>query len=287
MHFIFLNVDLYTASINHMILMKATTQINQIFAIHFWNDLPICVQKFVSKIASIAYSWTISSYFIGQFCRRYKLTPEQLNLYVPNSGSAKYKSFQDFFTRKLKKPIEIDSTAIIAPCQGFVCENGLISDFQQVVVKGHPYTIRNIFNDFSLKIKDSYTFINIFLHNHNYHRFHAPVSGTILNIQFIPGQLNFLRPWFYSKNSVSTPSFVNERCIIEIADQQNRSWFLSFVAGMGVGHIRLSEGLSIGSKLSSGDEIGYFLLGSTCCIAAPTSLKKFSYLQKVELGELL
>lgn len=267
--------------------MKATTRINQIFAIHIWNDLPVSIQKFISRVASRTYTWKVSKFFIGQFCRRYDLSEDQLRLYAPSSGAKNYKSFQDFFTRKLKQPVAANSAAVISPCEGFVCENGIVGDLNEVVVKGHSYQVRNIFNDINSKIKDSYTFINIFLHNHNYHRFHAPVTGTILNIQFIPGQLNFLRPWLYGENKVSSPSFVNERCIIEIADRQSRSWFLSFVAGMGVGHIKLTEGLSVGSQLISGDEIGYFLLGSTCCIAAPVELKKFSYLQKIGIGEQL
>ncbi len=287
LQFISVKLDLYSGSINHVRSMRTTTRINQIFAIHVWNDLPLSWQKFVSKIASLACSWKISSFFIIPFCQRYHIDQEHLQLYLPNSGAKEYKSFQDFFTRKLKTPMQINPADVIAPCQGFVCENGLVADFTSVVVKGQTYTIRNIFNDSSLKIKDSFTFMNIFLHNHNYHRFHAPVSGTVLNIEFIPGQLNFLRPWFYSIDQVSSPSFVNERCIVEIQDAEKRSWFLSFVAGMGVGHIKLSEGLAIGSSLAAGDEIGYFLLGSTCCIAAPLPLKKFSYMQKIELGEQL
>ena len=286
-HFNLANLDFYNASTNHKTSMKTTTRANQIFAIHFWNILPFEMQKLASKLVSVVYTWKISKFFIGHFCRRYRINADQLNHYVPGSGAENYKSFQDFFTRKLKTPFSINSAAIIMPCQGFVCENGQVSEFSKVIVKGRAYSIRNIFDDMGAKITDSYTFINIFLHNHNYHRFHAPVTGTVLNIRTVPGQLNFLRPWFYERRKVSSPSFVNERCIVEIEDQQKQSWFLSFVAGMGVGHIKLTNGLQIGSKLMAGDEIGYFLLGSTCCIAAPVPAKKFTYMQKVELGELL
>ncbi|MBC7743124.1 MAG: phosphatidylserine decarboxylase [Bdellovibrionaceae bacterium] len=265
--------------------MKTSTRVNQIFANQLWNVLPSVLQKIVSQAISTIYHWKISRYFIDPFCRRYLLTAEHLQKYKPSSHEQNYSSFQDFFTRSLKIPMHIKTDAVVSPCQGYVCENGLIADLSTVLVKGNTYSVQTIFDDRNSKIAPAYNFINIFLHNHNYHRFHSPISGTILNIRHVPGQLNFLRPWLYKISNVSSPSFVNERCIIEIEDQQQRSWFLSFVAGMGVGLIKLTDGLNIGAKLAAGDEIGCFLLGSTCCIAAPIQLKKFSYMQKIELGE--
>ncbi len=267
--------------------MKVVTLANKYFAIAVWNKLPGPIQKQLSTIWSKIYKWKISAFFISAFCKRYKMSDLQLSLYLPASGSEKYISFQDFFTRKLKEPLRVTADKMIAPCQGFVCENGNVSEISEAHVKGRNYKIQDIFDDVSGKINDSYTFINIFLHNHNYHRFHAPVSGTIVSIRAISGQLNFLRPWFYDKKNVSSPSFVNERSIIEILDDQQQSWFLSFIGGMGVGHIKLSDSLQIGSAIKSGDELGYFLLGSTCCIAAPVKTKKFFYLQKIEVGEFL
>ena len=267
--------------------MKIITLSNKYFAIAVWNKLPAVLQKQISIAWSKIYRWNVSALFIKAFCHRYKIEDQQLSLYRPASGQDTYISFQDFFTRKLSQPLQVKRNSIVAPCQGFVCENGFVSELGQVNVKGRTYTIRDIFADVGNKINDTYTFINIFLHNHNYHRFHAPVSGTILNIQKISGYLNFLRPWFYAKKNVSSPSFINERYIMEILDENNQSWFLSFVGGMGVGNIKLTEGLNNGSKVNSGDELGYFLLGSTCCLAAPVKIKNFSYLQKVEVGEFL
>lgn len=267
--------------------MKAVTLANKYFAIAVWNKLPAFLQKQISTLWSKIYKWKLSALFIKPFCRRYKIDDQQLSLYQPASGGENYTSFQDFFTRKLRQPINVKFGAVIAPCQGLVCENGFISELAEVHVKGRNYFIQDIFDDVGNKINNTYSFINIFLHNHNYHRFHAPIRGTILSIRNISGHLNFLRPWFYEKKNVSSPSFINERYILEILDEQNQSWFLSFIGGMGVGNIKLSEGLKIGSQINSGDELGYFLLGSTCCIAAPVKTKKFSYLQKIEAGELL
>ena len=267
--------------------MKTVTLANKYFAIAVWNKLPANLQKQISLVWSKFYKLKLSTFLIRSFCDRYGINDQQLNLYQPASGKSDYTSFQDFFTRKLKFPMQVASEKWISPCQGFVCENGLVSEFSQVEVKGRKFSIQDIFDDVNNKISGSYSFMNIFLHNHNYHRFHSPVTGTVKQIKNISGQLNFLRPWFYEKKKVSSPSFVNERCIVEIQDDLKQSWFLSFVGGMGVGHIKLSDQLKLGALIQSGDELGYFLLGSTCCLATPVKTKKFTYLQKIEVGEFL
>lgn len=266
--------------------MRLSTQANKYFAIFFWNLLPTLVQKTVSWLWSHLYTTRASTVLIKVFESRYQLGPRKMNQYAPASGSLSYNSFQDFFTRRLVTELKVKSTAII-PCEGVVCENGLVRDLNQVNVKGQFVSVRNIFGDFSNEIPGQYSFVNIFLHNHNYHRFHAPISGQIKNMLVIPGQLNFLRPWLYTKKQISEPALVNERVVIEIADEQNRSWFVSFVGGMGVGQIKIHDQFKIGNFMTCGQEIGLFLMGSTCCMAIPKEIKSFKYLEKVSVGDAL
>jgi phosphatidylserine decarboxylase len=214
---------------------------------------------------------------------RYKMSNQEISKYAPSSDKQTYLSFQDFFTRKLIEPLNLHGKSIF-PVEGMICESGQISALGLINVKGRKFSVRKIFENLGDKIPDSHTFINIFLHNHNYHRFHSPISGTIKNIEVVPGNLNFLRPWLYSKKQISEPAFVNERIIMEIEERPGESWFLSFVGGMGVGQIKMHHRVQIGNFLSCGEEIGLFLLGSTCCMAIPKKIKPLQYLQKVEVG---
>ncbi|AZZ35575.1 phosphatidylserine decarboxylase [Bdellovibrio sp. qaytius] len=264
--------------------MKLSTQLNKNFAQYFWNSLPCIFQKNISLFLSVLYSTPISKFFISPFARRYNMSSEELLKYAPGSGGQTYRSFQDFFTRQLISPMTPDH-ARIYPCEGLVCESGQISEMNQVNVKGQWHTVRKIFGGFADQIPDSHFFINIFLHNHNYHRFHAPVTGVIKSLQYIPGQLNFLRPWLYAIEQVSEPAFVNERVVLEIEDEDRQSWFLTFVGGMSVGKIKLHDKILAGANLQCGEEIGLFLLGSTCCIAVPTKSKKIKFLSKVKVGD--
>ena len=195
-------------------------------------------------------------------------------------------SFQDFFTRKLKIPL-LQGSSNVWPCQGYVCDFGLVKNLAPVKIKGEIHPVPFIFGNAENRIPGDYFFVNIFLHNHNYHRFHSPIDGTIINIQYVKGQLTFLRPWLYRKADVSLPAFKNERIIIEIQDSENRSWFLSFIGGMGVGRIQMHDNVKVGNKINHADEIGLFLLGSTCCMAIPETIPNLHYMKKIQVGDKL
>ena len=266
--------------------MKLSTRINQHFAHAFWNPLPASVQREFSKIWSILYKTRASTLLIEPFCRRYRLGGDELGRYLPSSGGQKYLSFQDFFTRQLAIPLGSAKTPVW-PCQGYVCESGFIKDLGLISVKGESHDARFIFNRTQEEVSENAFFVNIFLHNHNYHRFHSPVSGVIKKIEFLPGELRFLRPWLYPNTKVSEPAFRNERVVVEIEDAQKGSWFLSFVGGMGVGQIKLNEAIQVGAGIRSGQEMGLFLLGSTCCMAIPSEIPNLKYMTAVEVGRPL
>ena len=121
------------------------------------------------------------------------------------------------------------------------------------------------------------------MHNKNYHRIHAPISGTITRIQHVPGDLIILRPWIYKQNP-SLPAFRNERYNIDITDDKGRVWYLSVVGDPAVGTIELSKLIQVGNSVEKLDELALFLLGSTCCMAAPEKPKHHCKNTFVEVG---
>jgi phosphatidylserine decarboxylase len=269
------------------ISVKLSTFLNKHFARIFWNPLPGAFQREISYRIAPLYHLAFSRHFIKFFCGRYRMAGPELDRYLPASLSENYQSFQDFFTRRLAHPLRVESD-VVWPCQGYVCDYGRVGDLPPVEVKGQLLPIRFIFNRNEAELPDDYYFANVFLHNHNYHRFHAPISGVIKKIEHLPGQLVFLRPWLYRRSKVSEPSFRNERLVIELeCETTGRSWFLSFVGGMGVGQIKMTDGLGVGSSVKIGQEIGLFLLGSTCCMAIPRAIGNLPYLQPVDVGQSL
>ncbi len=190
-----------------------------------------------------------------------------LTKFNPPAGKYGFESFQDFFIREFKERPE-NSSPWVWPCEGLLCEEGKISELVAARIKSDRRSIHTVFGLEEDEIPSDYSFTNVFLHNKNYHRIHAPIDGTITRIQHIPGDLVVLRPWIYKQNP-SLPAFRNERYNIDITDKQGKTWYLSIVGGPAVGTIELHPKVRVGSKIEKLHQLGLFYLGSTCCMAAP------------------
>ena len=205
-----------------------------------------------------------------------------LDKFKPPNGKPQFDTFQDFFIRQFKSVPESPSNWVW-PCEGLLCEEGEIKDIEVAQVK---CDLRNVETVFGLKegeIPSHYSFTNVFLHNKNYHRIHAPVDGTVVRIQHIPGDLVVLRPWIYKQNP-SLPAFRNERYNIDIEDKEGKIWHLSIVGGPAVGSIELNSKVSVGAEVKKVSEIALFYLGSTCCMAAPIKPRFHQKNTFVEVG---
>jgi phosphatidylserine decarboxylase len=247
--------------------------------------MPSSWQRALSRLYAQLYVKSYSRHIIGPYCKFNYDDLSYLEQFKPSSGNATYQSFQDFFTRVFKEPIKIESDAVW-PCEGLLCEYGVVKETKLVNVKGQQRHLRSIFGALGNSIPNDYYFSNIFLHNNNYHRIHSPVDGTVTRIEHIPGDLVVLRPWVY-KNDPSLPALRNERINVDIKSARGDHWFLSIVGGPAVGTIIMSQGLDIGTIVSIGEELGTFLLGSTCCIASPLPVKSASVGQQVTVGQPL
>ena len=257
----------------------------KLFANLFWIHTPGIFQKQISKFFAKIFSFKVSRYFIFPYCILFGLSAEYLDQFEPESGETAYYSYSDFFKRKYKSRPQV-SNQTIWPCEGYVCDWGWFSQKNKTKVKGEILNLNEIFKS-NQHVTEEYYFTNIFLHNHNYHRVHSPVNGTISKITQVAGDLIFLRPWFYKRGDVSYPAVRNERYIFEIIDQLDRPWYLAMVGGFGVGSIELANNFTIGSQVRAGQEIAKFNLGSTVCLATPMQIKIERFLQTVCVGKIL
>ncbi len=255
-------------------------QFMRLFLIHFWGNLPALVQKFISQLHTQFYNLSISKHLIPLYCKVHYKDPKYLQQFAPGGKAQEFRNFQDFFTRKFKK-IQLHHTPYVWPCEGFLCEYGQVSNLPLSNVKGDKRAIDTIFN--SPHIPTDYFYSNVFLHNKNYHRIHSPLLGKITRIKRIPGNLYLLRPWFY-KNNPSFPAIKNERVVVDIQDMHGATWYLSIVGGPAVGSIKMHPAIEVGTHVAKGTEIATFLLGSTCCIAAPVALSCNSTGDCVQMG---
>lgn len=254
-------------------------------AIFYSRSMPKFAQILISRFFSLIFHCRISTVFIPIYCRFFQLKKAYLEEFRPASGANNYQSFSDFFKRRLRNPFFLIG-AMIWPCEGYVCDWGEFEEKEVTNLKGECLSLPQVFGLNGKEIKD-YFFTNIFLHNHNYHRIHSPIDGTVEKIHRIPGGLVFLRPWFYDGKTRSFPALCNERVVIELKDSNQKSWWLALVGGFGVGTISIEPGIFAGSKIETGRELGHFELGSTVCMATPCHLKVDHYLEEIRAGSPL
>ena len=260
-------------------------------AVFFLGALPAVWQRNISRWYAQIFTTRFSKYFIAPFCWFHFSDPNYLKQFKPPNGKEDYECFQDFFTRVFKEqplPKHVLSDAeggkTMWTSEGNLCHAGYVKDIPQSNVKGQIKSVSEIFGLEQGTIPQDYFFSNIFLHNKNYHRIHAPVGGTITRIQHIPGDLVVLRPWIYSYNP-STPAFRNERINIDILDENGKTWYLSIIGGPAVGAIHLAKAVQKNKSIKVLQELAVFHLGSTCCMAAPKPMRNHKEGDWIEIGD--
>jgi len=253
-------------------------------AVQVLGRLSVQWQHRISKWYTSIFNQAFSKAFIAPFVWYHFNDPHYLDQFKPPNGKEVFDCFQDFFTRQFKS-LPLPKGKKIWSCEGNLCHAGYVKDIPLSNVKGQIRKVHDIFGVSPQTIPADYYFTNIFLHNKNYHRIHAPVKGIIKRIQHIPGDLVILRPWIYKMNP-SLPAFRNERYNIDIEDDQGRIWYLSIVGGPAVKTIRLSPNIKPGSQVNLIQELALFQLGSTCCMAAPEAMSDdWKVNNWIELGD--
>jgi len=236
-------------------------------SLQIWGSLPSPIQRSISNWYTTMYNTSFSKHFIKPYLWMNYSGRHYLDKFLPPDGKTQFETFQDFFIRRFRS-LPNTSSKWVWPCEDLLCEEGTVGAIKVAQVK---HDLRNVETIFGLKkgeIPPHYSFVNVFLHNKNYHRIHAPVEGKVVRIEHIQGDLVVLRPWIY-KQDPSLPAFRNERYTIDLKDDQGRIWYLSIVGGPAVGTIALNPQIHIGAQIKKISEIALFYLGSTCCMAAP------------------
>jgi phosphatidylserine decarboxylase precursor len=200
----------------------------------------------------------------------------------PNSPSG-WITFNQFFARELNpglRPIDNpnDNTFIASPADCTYKDTYDISadsTIDEIVIKKtHAYaSIRKLLDE--SEYKDDFangTFVHSFLGPYDYHRFHAPVSGEVLECRPVQG-LVYLDVNISDNHQFDAPDsskdgyeFSQARGIIVLDTSKSADQNIGKVAIIPVGMCQVSSvnmTAVVGSNLSKGDEFGYFLFGGS------------------------
>ncbi|MEV0842322.1 phosphatidylserine decarboxylase family protein [Actinocatenispora sera] len=201
--------------------------------------------------------------------------------YDPADEHWGFRSWNDFFTRRFKedaRPVAApdDDSVIVSACES--TPYGISVDVQRqdrFWIKSQPYSLQEMLaGDEAVDAFVGGTVYQAFLSATDYHRWHSPVSGTIVRAFRVDGT-------YYSEadslgegavepaNSQAYLAHVATRAIILI-EADNRAIGLMAVVQVGMSDVSscvIRSDLGPGSHLAKGDELGHFQFGgSTYCL---------------------
>lgn len=172
-----------------------------------------------------------------------------------------YDSLQSFFTRKLKsgaRPFDTSAEVLISPSDGHLSSFGRMKDGHQFTIKGHTYSINEIFMNEkrASAYKNGWYFV-FYLSPADYHHFHYPADGEVSN-RYALGKRS------YPVNTMGLtygdrPFETNYRLITELSTAYDQLALVK-VGALNVNSVQL---YSSSKHAKKGEDFGYFSFGST------------------------
>ena len=216
------------------------------------------------SIGTYMYS-TESTGYLDSFFKNSKYKVEE---YIePPGGWLTYNQFLARHVKPWKRPVadRCNDDIIVSPADSKYLGKWTLNDNATITVKGDTYSMSDLLagSRYQRKFKGG-VFTHSYLSVYDYHRYHTPVSGTVVEVKKIPG-----RTWTNEVQKLTGKTTVDD---IGFQFNQTRGYIIiktntaGFVAVVPVGmgfvssvNITVEEGV----KLSKGDEFGFFAYGGS------------------------
>lgn len=185
-------------------------------------------------------------------------------------GPSGWLTYNQFLARQIKpgkRPIAglCDDRVIVSPTDSECKGQWKITDDATVTAKGITYSVAELLGNSAYKNKfKGGIFTHSFLSVSDYHRYHVPVSGKVVEIQNIPARTwinEVVKPDGSLENSDDVGfQFTHTRgCVI----MESVVGYVALIP-VGMGHISsINFMVDEGTTLVKGDELGYFAFGGS------------------------
>lgn len=218
--------------------------------------LKILTNPVISKIGGMYMSSYLSRVHIAGFIKKNKIN---MHDYMP----VKYKSFNDFFTRKIRtesRTIEMNPDKLIAPCDGRLSIYNINSK-SIMKIKGSRYSVEDLLMDDKLAREYTGGLCLVFrLCVDDYHRYCYVDSGIKGKNKYIKGILHTVQPIAVRRY----PVYVQNSREYTIIQNKNFGKITQMEVGaMLVGKIHNYHGVR---KVKRGQEKGMFLFGGSTIV---------------------
>ena len=256
------------------------------------------VLQHVAKLPFVSYLYgkmqdsQISKKKVIPFIKDFKINTDEMA-----KKPHQFKSFNDFFYRKLKKDsrkMEGDSKTAIIPADGRYLFVPKLSKEDGFYVKGKRFCLSEFLKDEAL-VRRYHNGVMIIarLCPTDYHRFHFPFSGIAEKTHLINGYLNAVH-LISLKNNINVFS-ENKRAITLLNTEKFGQVVYAEVGAVCVGSI--VQTFEMGKLFKKGDEKGYFAFGGSSLVLlfeenrielAPDLLASPDYLEtRCQFGQIL
>ncbi|KAF7798967.1 hypothetical protein EIP86_010196 [Pleurotus ostreatoroseus] len=235
---------------------------------------------------------------IPSFIETYKIQVDELL----EPDITKYKTFNDFFYRRLKpgaRPVqnEDDPKNLCSAADCRLTVYPTVDLAKKFWIKGNLFNVPDLLNvkpDSEIaKTFENASLAAFRLAPADYHRFHCPIDGAIGETVDIPGQyytgesvlskqqLNFRLIRFpVNPQAVNEPGFdvftANKRSVLYMTHTSGRPVAFVAIGAMLVGSIVWTAGAQKGATIKRGEELGYFAYGgSTVVVLFPQGMMEY------------
>ena len=220
--------------------------------------LTLATSKAITKLYGIPNNTKLSKYKIKKFIK-------QNNINMDIYENKKYKTFNEFFIRKLKElKIEKEKNKLISPCNSKLLVYK-IKENLKVKIKNQEYTLNELFDNENLQnYKNGYILV-FRLAVDDYHRFHHIDDGNIIKNKIIKGKYHTV-----SDTSKHHKIYKENHREYSILQTKNLGEFIY----MEVGAMLIGKIINYNNNtFKRGEEQGYFLPGGSTVVIIINNIK--------------
>lgn len=228
----------------------------------------IVSRPFISKIYGKLQNLPMSQKKIPDFIKKYNIKMEDFLPEENRLASSPYSNFNQFFVRRFRsgrRPFIDDPTVMPAFSEARYFGWKEVTSFQKIPVKGFTLDIPSLAGN----PKWEKVFLNgplllARLCPVDYHRFHFPDDGKLLDHYSLKGPLHSVNP--LALKAKGDILFTNERQVSILETKNFGTLAYIEVGATCVGKIISSKPIQPGTTFHRGEEKGYFLFGGSTVI---------------------
>lgn len=184
----------------------------------------------------------------------------------------KYACFNDFFAREIRsdarpiaEPEGERSVSSVADCR--ITTYPTVDLATRYWIKGIGFTVAKLLEDgVQARTFDSGPIVIQRLAPQDYHRWHAPVSGTVVSVKEIPGTYYTVNPQAVNEEGTLDVFCENRRSVMMVKRPSGALVAIVAIGAMLVGSVCYVDGVKEGTEVTRGQCLGTFRYGGSTVV---------------------